>query len=145
MRFDKTPLISSALSKRCYYDSFSFSKQMHPFTLSYQWKGPLRSARPAFPPEWWSISCPNFALQEPLCTVSNSIQASVCFMCTAGFLHVWMCVHVCFILISPAGLVRLFLGALSSQLEATAITCLANITPLLHSHTSVSLVFPFMS
>ena len=50
-----------------------------------------------------------------------------------------VCVHVhmraCLLhsqrrLISPAGPVRLFLGALSSQLEATAVTCLPNISPL---------------
>lgn len=54
--------------------------------------------------------------------------------------RVRVCMHVCVCacriysqrrLIPPAGPVRLFLGALSSQLEATAVTCLPNIAPLL--------------
>lgn len=68
--------------------------------------------------------------------LSKQLCASVhcCFPMCACLLHSRR-------LISPAGLVRLFLGALSSQLEATTITCLANIAPLTHS-TSVSLVLP---
>lgn len=74
---------------------------------------------------------------EPLCTVSHSVHACVC-------LSVYVCaclIHSHRRLIFPAGPVSLFLGALSSQLEATAVTCLANISPLLFSHLLTELHF----
>lgn len=51
------------------------------------------------------------------------------FLCTrCPSMHVCACqIYSQRRLISPAGPVRLFLGALSSQLEATTVTCLPNI------------------
>lgn len=78
----------------------------------------------------------------------------VCFFPCTGCLFECVCAHVrvcaCLLhsqrrLISPAGPVRLFLGALSSQLEATAVTCLPNISPLLSSPLLLFSSPPFFS
>lgn len=87
----------------------------------------------------------------PLCT-------GVLCMCVC--MHVCVCMYVCVCvqmqvcacriysqrrLISPAGPVRLFLGALGSQLEATAVTCLPNISPLFSSPLLSFLLLTLMS
>ena len=64
------------------------------------------------------------------CIGCLSVGVCVC-ACVCVHVHMRACLlHSQRRLISPAGPVRLFLGALSSQLEATAVTCLPNISPL---------------
>lgn len=89
-----------------------------------------------FPP-WVMMNflSPSQPPREPFCTCVRSAYARLCFSVHLdAFLYSCVCVcvhmHVCFCLlrsqrrlISPAGPVRLFLGAHSSQLEATAVTC----------------------
>lgn len=70
----------------------------------------------------------------------------VCVLCVCVQMQVCACrIYSQRRLISPAGPVRLFLGALGSQLEPTAVTCLPNISPLFSSPLLSFLLLTLMS